>query len=326
MLQLGAIFSLLQFFFASLEIFVMRNLQIYRYVDTISRTGSIRKAADRLNITSSALNRRILSLEDELGFQIFERIGNGVRLNTAGELVVVMFRKQLAEAERLKSQLADLSGIRRGHVSIVCNQALLTYFLPNQIHKYQSEFPNVTFDIQVKDGEQAMDSLRDYSADLALVFEFSSMKTADLQSICTVRQPIQAIMATNHPLSTRESLQLIDCQDYPLALPGNPQSLRDILELTANKTSTPLTPMLTSDDFTFLRNFVGLGEAISFELPIGLPSDNSNFDLINIPLELSGDLSGLLHLAQLKDRTLQVAAARFADQLSQTFFSKFDTN
>ena len=43
-------------------------------------------------------------------------------------------------------------------------------------------------------------------------------------------------------------------------------------------------------------------------------------------IELSGDLSGLLHLAQLKDRTLQVAAARFADQLSQTFFSKFDTN
>ena len=313
-------------FFASLEISYMRNLQIYRYVDTISRTGSIRKAADRLNITSSALNRRILSLEDELGFQIFERIGNGVRLNTAGELVVVMFRKQLAEAERLKSQLADLSGIRRGNVSIACNQALLTYFLPHQIYKYQSEFPNVTFNIMVKDGEQAMDSLRDYSADLALVFEFSSMKTADLQTICTVRQPIHAIMAKSHALSNRATLQFIDCQDYPLALPGNPQSLRDILELTANKTSTPLTPSLTSDDFTFLRNYVRLGEAISFELPIGLPSDSANFDLLNIPVELPDDLSGLLHLAQLRDRTLQVAAARFADQLSQTFFNKFDTN
>ena len=81
MLHLGVIFFAILFFFASLEIFKMRNLQIYRYVDTISRTGAIRKAADRLNITSSALNRRILSLEDELGFQIFERIGNGVRLH-----------------------------------------------------------------------------------------------------------------------------------------------------------------------------------------------------------------------------------------------------
>ena len=325
-MQFSVIFLDIFSFFASLEISYMRNLQIYRYVDTISRTGSIRKAADRLNITSSALNRRILSLEDELGFQIFERLGNGVRLNTAGELVVVMFRKQLAEAERLKSQLADLSGIRRGHVSIACNQALLTYFLPHQIHKYQSEFPNVTFNIMVKDGEQAMDSLRDYSADLALVFEFSSMKTADLQTICTVRQPIHAIMAKSHALSSKETLQFIDCQDYPLALPGNPQSLRDILELTANKTSTPLTPSLTSDDFTFLRNYVRLGEAISFELPIGLPSDSTNFDLLNIPVELPDDLSGLLHLAQLRDRTLQVAAARFADQLSQTFFNQFDTN
>ena len=98
-MQFSVIFLDIFSFFASLEISYMRNLQIYRYVDTISRTGSIRKAADRLNITSSALNRRILSLEDELGFQIFERIGNGVRLNTAGELVVVMFRKQQGATE-----------------------------------------------------------------------------------------------------------------------------------------------------------------------------------------------------------------------------------
>ena len=304
----------------------MRNLQIYRYVDTISRTGSIRKAADHLNITSSALNRRILSLEDELGFQIFERIGNGFRLNTAGELIVVMFRKQLAEADQLKSQLADLSGIRRGHVSIACSQALLSYFLPQQIYKYQSAFPNVTFDIMVRDGEDATESLKDYSADLALAFEFSSMKVSDLQTLCTVRQPIYVTMAQEHPLSKSDSLQLIDCQDYPLVLPSNPQSMRHILELTAKRTSVPLTPSLVSEDYTFLRNFVQLGDAVSFELPIGIPSHETFEHLINIPLELPGDLCGLLHLNQLKDRTLPVAAARFADQLSQTFFSEFDTN
>ncbi|GIR54979.1 MAG: hypothetical protein CM15mP62_24500 [Rhodospirillaceae bacterium] len=97
------------------------------------------------------------------------------------------------------------------------------------------------------------------------------------------------------------------------------------MELTANKTSTPLTPILTSDDFTFLRNYVGLGEAISFELPIGLPSDNSNFDLINIPLELSGDLSGLLHLAQLKDRPCKLQQL-VSGPIITNIFSKFDTN
>ena len=44
----------------------IKNLQIYAYVDAIARTGSIRKAATEFSITPSALNRRLLALEDEL--------------------------------------------------------------------------------------------------------------------------------------------------------------------------------------------------------------------------------------------------------------------
>ena len=74
----------------------MKNLQVYRYVDAVDRYGSIRKAAEQLAITPSALNRRVLALEDELGVPIFERLGRGVRLSAAGELVVHVFRRQLA--------------------------------------------------------------------------------------------------------------------------------------------------------------------------------------------------------------------------------------
>ena len=45
----------------------MKHLRIMRYVDEVARTGSIRKAADQLNVTSSAVNRRIMDLEEELG-------------------------------------------------------------------------------------------------------------------------------------------------------------------------------------------------------------------------------------------------------------------
>ena len=72
-------FFFLTIFFCITRDFLYEKLTDLSYVDTISRTGSIRKAADRLNITSSALNEESSSLEDELGFQIFERIGNGVR-------------------------------------------------------------------------------------------------------------------------------------------------------------------------------------------------------------------------------------------------------
>jgi Transcriptional regulator len=64
----------------------MKHLRIMRYVDEVARTGSIRKAADQLSVTASAVNRRIMDLEDELGTPIFERRPRGVRLTAAGEV------------------------------------------------------------------------------------------------------------------------------------------------------------------------------------------------------------------------------------------------
>ena len=62
----------------------MKNLLIYEYIVAIARTGSIRKAATEFSITPSALNRRLLALERELGIEIFDRVNNGMRVNKAG--------------------------------------------------------------------------------------------------------------------------------------------------------------------------------------------------------------------------------------------------
>ena len=57
---------------------------------------------------------------------------------------------------------------------------------------------------------------------------------------------------------------------------------------------------------------------------IGVPSDQLGDSLISIPLILPGVQDGLLHLAQMKSRTLPLAASRFADQLSNIFAEKFN--
>ena len=64
----------------------MKHLRVLNYVDEVARSGSIRKAADRLNVTASAVNRRIADLEDELGAALFDRQPRGVRLTAAGEV------------------------------------------------------------------------------------------------------------------------------------------------------------------------------------------------------------------------------------------------
>jgi len=117
----------------------MRHLLPYKYIEEIAKAGSIRKAAEVLAITPSALNRRLLTVEDELGVSIFERLAVGVRLNTAGELLLKHIRNQMSDLERVKSQIADLSGQRRGSVAIACSPELTGGFLPQQVQTYQHE-------------------------------------------------------------------------------------------------------------------------------------------------------------------------------------------
>ncbi|MFY0609973.1 MAG: LysR family transcriptional regulator [Hyphomicrobiaceae bacterium] len=301
----------------------MRNLLIYRYVDAVARTGSIRKAADQLAITPSALNRRILALEQELDVPIFERLGRGVRLSTAGEILIHMFRQQLADVDRVKSQLADLSGLRRGHVSMACSQALLPYFLPEEIHNYQDAHPDVTFGIQIRDGDQAEEALLNYSADLALVFEPLSL--ADFQTILRVPQPIHAVMSKWHPLAKEKTAKLSQCLEYPLALPSQPYAVRNVLEVAAARMSVKLTPAVEAESYIFLRNFARMKNAITFEIKIGVPQNLVDTSVVSVPLESPGLSDGLLHLAQLRGRPLSVAAARFADQLSDRFNEMYET-
>jgi DNA-binding transcriptional LysR family regulator len=293
----------------------MRNLQVYRYVDAIARAGSIRKAAENLAITPSALNRRILALEEELGVDIFDRLGRGVRLSTAGELMVDMMRKHLAQTKVLSSRIADLSGLRRGHVSVACSQAVLPYFLPSQIKLYQAQHPQVTFNVIIRDGEAAQEALLSYVADIAIVFE--PLTSADFQTICAVEQPIHALMSRDHPLARRDAVRLSDCLAHPLALPGRSYAVRRILDSYADRLPARLEPSLEAESYVLLRNFVADSDAIAFELAIGLPPEKLGEGLVSRPLKVPRSAFGSLYLAQLRERTLPVASARFARQLAQ---------
>lgn len=294
----------------------MRNLLIYKYIDATARAGSVRKAAEILAITPSSLNRRIQSLEQELGTTLFERHAKGVRLNPAGEQTVHAFRRHLADIEELKARIEDLKGARRGTVSIVCSQSLLPIFLPTQIQRYRTQFPGVEFRVHMADGEAAERALITYDADLAIVF--SPLAMENFETIATTRQPVFAIMSASHKLTAKSRLRLSDCMDYPLALPKSPYAVRNMLDLEAKRLSATLRPIVETESYIFLRNYVASSDAIGFEIEIGLPTGIADGTAVR-PIDLRVSDGGLLHLAQLRGRSLPVGAAKFAEQVATSF-------
>lgn len=300
----------------------MRHLLSLRYVDAVARAGSIRRAAEALSITSTALNRRILALEEELGVPIFERLPRGVRLSTAGEILIQHVRIQLSDMERVRSQIADLSGVRRGHISIACSQSVMPVFLPEQIALYRRQHPAVTFQVLRRDREAAEEALADHTADLALVFE--PVRLADFDTLAAVLQPLHAIMSRKHPLAKQKLLRLRDCLRYPVAIPTHIYGVRSILETSLQRSSMKLQPVIESDSFEFLRHYVRQPDAISFQIPIGISAETRRDGDISRPLDQRDVKPGVLYLGQLRGRALPVAVSRFAAQLAAALAQQFE--
>lgn len=290
----------------------MRHLQTLRLIQDVARIGSIRKAAEDLAITSSALNRRIQRFEEEFGAQIFERVPRGVRLNPAGELLMQHIRGQIGDLDRVRSQVADLSGSRRGHVSIACSQALTPIFLPEQIARYRADHPGVTFSTRVRDRAAAEHDLSTFSSDLALVFEPAYM--ADFEILKAVPQPVCAVMAATHPLAGKPGLRLRDCLDVPHVAPSEEYGVRHLLELATQTASRRLNPVVEADSFEMMRRYVLHEQVVTFQIPIGLPAADPM--LVVRPLDARDIRPGLLLLGQMRGRTLPVASAKFALQLA----------
>ena len=296
----------------------MRHLRFLHYFDAVARAGSIRKAAQRLNVTSSAVNRRIMDLEAELETPLFERRPRGVRLTAAGELFIHHVRGQVSDLDRVRSQIEDLKGLRRGTVRIAASQALALEFLPREIAAYRSRFPFVQFDVRVQDHIRAMQSLADYVVDLVLVFRPPYLP--NFRPLMSFEQRLVAVMPANHPLAAKPTLRLRDCARYPVALAEPEIGGRQLLDEALARRNLRFEIVAQSNSFEFLRHLVMRDNVISFQIAIGASSDEQRGIVVRELDERDAPRSDLV-LGRLNDRNLPVASAKFAEQLSQSLLT-----
>jgi len=294
----------------------MKHLGLFESVEQIARLGSIRAAAEALSITSTALNRQVIALEEELGQPLFERLSRGVRLNTAGEMFLIHARSQVRDFERLKGQLADLSGVRRGHVTIASTKAALLHFLPQQINQYLMLHPLVSFTVNPCDIETAQEQLATFEADIAIAFE--PLHRREFQTIESVDQEIVAVFAKDHPLASHNGpLRLSECLQYRLAVPAKLTGVRSMLEVAIQKKNhRDIEISIESEDSQFLLNTVSASDLVTFDIPLGLSKRSLERNgLVWRPLHHHDMAKGYLYVGHLKNRSLSVAAIKFANQI-----------
>lgn len=301
----------------------MNHLRHLRYIDEIARSGSVRLAAERLHVAASAVNRRLLDIEDELGTPIFERLPRGMRLTSAGELFIQYVRERGAALEQVRSAIEDLKGLRRGKVRLIASQATAPAFLPSALASFRRQHPLVDFEVQIADRRQSIAALRNYESDLALTFGLDA--DPDIEPLASFEQKLMVLMARDHPLAQSGGpVRLRQCIDYPLVLADPDIGGRQLLDRWLARSSLRLQPVIQSNSFEFLRGCLLHDQALSFQIALGAVSDGGQ--LLAREIEDRGFPKGQLVLAHLRERSLPVIATALAEHLRSRLSGSIDTD
>ena len=77
-----------------------------RVFHAVAEAGSLTHAGESLNLSQSAVSRQIAGLEEDLAVSLFERLPRGLRLTSAGEVLLHHVEQSFAELRRAREQLA----------------------------------------------------------------------------------------------------------------------------------------------------------------------------------------------------------------------------
>lgn len=257
-----------------------RKLQ---YLDEIARCGSIRKAADRLNVSSSAINRQILALEEEFGVPLFERLPRGLRLTAAGELCVEHIRDVLKDFKRLETRIRGLKMPQAGRVSLVTTVGLASGPLPEIIGRFIEQNPRVHINLRSDGGTTTVNPVLTGDVDIGLGFNIAAMP--GIRTLATFDIPIGAVVPPDHRLALETGpVELTDIVQERLVLAQSGTSLRDVINLVLSSVPMPVEPVLETNSSETVRQLVRRGIGISLLNPLDVISECRRGELVFRPL------------------------------------------
>lgn len=257
-----------------------------RYFLAVGRLGSIRKAADELNVSASAIDRQILNVEAEIGMPLFERLPTGLRLTAAGEIMMAAggrWQKSLAE---VRSQIEDLRGLKRGHVEIAVIDALAKGVIPAAVHALQSRYPGITIELKVASNDQVRRMIASGEVDFGVFFGPESYRDITVRAFVEVH--LGFITPAGHPFGEQAEARFSACVGSPVVVPSSPLAVNQQIAVLEGTTRLTLERKATSNNIQMITSLVmegvGIGILTSLDVVTEVRAGLLSFTRISDPV------------------------------------------
>ncbi|MEN3362816.1 MAG: hypothetical protein V7606_90 [Burkholderiales bacterium] len=274
---------------------------------------SIRKAAEALAISPSSVHRQLIKLEQQVNSTLFERSSDGVRLTAAGEVFYNYVLRAHHDLDRMMSEIDDLRGVRRGHVSVACEEGLGKDVLPQVLMPYRKKHPGVSFTLKILDMPGIVQGVADGEFDVGVAF--NPLSHAGVTRRGQLPVAVGAVLPPTHRLAGRKSLRLADLVGEPLIMADAGYAIRNMLDVQFSSSREHLAIMVESNSFEAMTSLVKAGVGIAVRTRVGITEEISRGEVVFVPISEPGFHLHTIAICSRAGRSLPVAAAIFVEQL-----------
>lgn len=189
------------------------DLYTLQLVLAIQATGSVARAAETMHLTASAVSKRILELEEQLGIAILERHPQGARLNQAGAALTRRARAILRELHGLQDDMADFTEGSAGNVRIASNTSALACGLADQLVTFTEHYPQIGVSVREATSAAVVQAVAEGWADLGIAS--ADVKLGALSADPYRETALVLAVPRNHPLATADGVFYEESLAYP---------------------------------------------------------------------------------------------------------------
>lgn len=205
------------------------TLQQFAYLVALADSRSFTRAADAMGVAQPTLSRQLRVLEDELGAPLVQRGGrDGISLTAAGEVVLPLARRMLADAESARTGVAELIGLRRGRLRVGATPSLCIGVLADVLRVFHERYPDLRLELVESGSQPLVRSLVRGELDVALVIVPPPGVDPLLHTTSVLRERLSvASPASERAPSARGSMSVHELARRSLVVPRLGYDLRE---------------------------------------------------------------------------------------------------
>ncbi|HEY5705189.1 MAG TPA: LysR family transcriptional regulator [Terrimicrobiaceae bacterium] len=237
------------------------ELRELRFFVEVVRKGGFSAAARALGSTQSTISKAIRQLEHDCGGPLLDRLPQGVKPTSAGEVLLQRAKTMLSEQERLEAELDALRGLETGWLRLGVPPIGSGMLFAPLIAKFRERYPGVRVELREEGSRRLEAAVQsgeiEIGASLLPIAEAFSW-----QAVCD--EPMMAVLPIRHALARRERLKLSELAGSPCIFFEHGFALNSVIAAACRRRGIELVETARSGQPEFILALVaaGLGTAL----------------------------------------------------------------